>query len=677
MPTPKICLVMIVRNEAAIISRCLAPLRGFIDSYVICDTGSTDGTPALIRRQLIGIPGEVSSIPFVDFAQARNAALERWEASEHADGYALLLDADHEFVTAPSVKASLTAAVYDVRVQSADEMISDWTPRLVTAGEHPRYVGETHEHLMLRHPTERLASVTIRDHADGASRPEKHARDLLLLTCQLLDEPAHPRALYYLAQTAKEMGKLDVARGLYLRAARAPEQDREYAWHALYQRALCSQALKDPACVPHFEEAYSARPWRAEPLFALARHFAATGLHLHAMTAWERGHAIPYPESDRMRIEEIVYRGGWDLVLGQSGARAFDTRRARTPARAIFDLSVRRDAHRLVRTSARQRCLVHARTLGEHVRGTITEITDPIARDGFAPMNPSVALHDGRLRCILRTVNYRLGEEQRGPVITENYLLTFADDLSCVERVVPMIDPSPILFPRSPVRGYEDCRLFSWRGGLWATATVLDRNREARCEIALINIGDDGRVLSSQVLHPTPETRARSNGPFERLTSRPVHRVGVHEKNWCPLVIADDLHIVYSADLAVTLIVNPDGSCRRREEVPSLALDHLRGGSQPIETEQGWLYVTHEVVPRPGKLRAYLHRFAILDNAAIVSMSDPFVILEPGIEFVAGLAAHPSDPSKLVMSFGVHDSRAFLAVIDRADVLAFARRASG
>ena len=52
-----ICLVMIVRNEAAIIRRCLESVRPHIDRWVICDTGSTDNTPDIVQEILSGIPG--------------------------------------------------------------------------------------------------------------------------------------------------------------------------------------------------------------------------------------------------------------------------------------------------------------------------------------------------------------------------------------------------------------------------------------------------------------------------------------------------------------------------------------------------------------------------------------------------------------------------------------------
>ena len=47
-----ICLNMIVKNESPVIERCLASVKKLIDYWVICDTGSTDGTQKLIQKVL-------------------------------------------------------------------------------------------------------------------------------------------------------------------------------------------------------------------------------------------------------------------------------------------------------------------------------------------------------------------------------------------------------------------------------------------------------------------------------------------------------------------------------------------------------------------------------------------------------------------------------------------------
>ena len=47
--TPKLCLNMIVKNESKVIRRLLESALPIIDSYCICDTGSTDDTKEIIR----------------------------------------------------------------------------------------------------------------------------------------------------------------------------------------------------------------------------------------------------------------------------------------------------------------------------------------------------------------------------------------------------------------------------------------------------------------------------------------------------------------------------------------------------------------------------------------------------------------------------------------------------
>src|ERR1700733_6819656 len=86
-------LTMIVKDEAKTLARTLASVRPFIDRWVILDTGSTDGTQALVRRELAAVPGELHEEPFVDFSTSRNRALDlAGEATE----FVMWLDADDE-----------------------------------------------------------------------------------------------------------------------------------------------------------------------------------------------------------------------------------------------------------------------------------------------------------------------------------------------------------------------------------------------------------------------------------------------------------------------------------------------------------------------------------------------------------------------------------------------------
>jgi len=85
---------MIVKNEAHIIEDTLTKLLAKIkfDYYVICDTGSTDGTPEIIVKFMENkVPGKVVIHTWKDFGHNRSLALE--EAYNTTD-YVLIFDAD-------------------------------------------------------------------------------------------------------------------------------------------------------------------------------------------------------------------------------------------------------------------------------------------------------------------------------------------------------------------------------------------------------------------------------------------------------------------------------------------------------------------------------------------------------------------------------------------------------
>ena len=48
--SPTICLNMIVKNESKIITRLFDTVLHIIDTYCICDTGSTDNTVEIIKK---------------------------------------------------------------------------------------------------------------------------------------------------------------------------------------------------------------------------------------------------------------------------------------------------------------------------------------------------------------------------------------------------------------------------------------------------------------------------------------------------------------------------------------------------------------------------------------------------------------------------------------------------
>lgn len=306
-----ICLCMIVRNESAVIERCLSAVSDLIAYWVICDTGSTDGTPELIRQALDGQPGELHEAPWVDFGHNRSELMAR--ARGKAD-YLLLIDADMTVTYQKLAVSALTADSYLLRHEESPEY---WIKRLVRGDREWRYVGATHEYITTdgEERTEKLDAIVIHHHADGGARPEKFARDLALLATELDRNPNDPRAAFYLAQTYRDMDRLEEAIELYRRRASMGGWEEE-AFYSLYQAGVLSERAGDhSAAVSALLEAWDARPSRAEPLYELAWMFRARGRHHSAHMVADRGRSIPVPD-DTLFVHRWVYE--WGLLFEYS-----------------------------------------------------------------------------------------------------------------------------------------------------------------------------------------------------------------------------------------------------------------------------------------------------------------------------------------------------------------------
>ncbi|WP_392668667.1 glycosyltransferase [Streptomyces sp. LN785] len=307
---PSICLCMIVKNEADVIRRCLASVRDLVDSWVISDTGSTDGTQQLIRTALDGIPGELHEDPWVNFGHNRTLNIRRAHAK--AD-YLLLLDADLVVRTAGPLSA-LTADSYMLRHEGATEFRNK---RLVRGDIDWRYEGVTHEYLTCdqRDDQELLDALVIEDYADGGSRHDKFERDARLLSAELERDPANSRTVFYLAQTMRDMGERDKAIALYERRAQMGGWAEEVYYAQLQAGVLRADSDDWPAGMDALSRAWESRPQRLEACYELSSRLRGLGRY-HAAHAFVCAGLDREPPDDLLFVQPWVYR--WGLLFEYS-----------------------------------------------------------------------------------------------------------------------------------------------------------------------------------------------------------------------------------------------------------------------------------------------------------------------------------------------------------------------
>lgn len=313
--SPTVVLTMIVRNEAHVIERCLAAVRPLIDAWCIVDTGSTDGTQALIREVLADLPGELHEIPWRDFAFNRTRALE---LARPLGDYSLMIDADvvcvfDDGITAADIRAALVDDVYNVRFSDGLEYVR---PQFSSTRLDFTYRGVLHEFLVVPDGAvhggtiDGIRYTTFRDGARSRN-PRKYADDAGLLEAALASgtEPElEPRYTFYLARSYLDAGMADEAIDAFRRRVTLggflEESYVSYDWliRLLSKRDGCTAEAIDAAL-----RAADLIPWRAEASCHAATMAREAGRMPTAYVFAHHAAAIPMPDVG-LFVEADVYR---------------------------------------------------------------------------------------------------------------------------------------------------------------------------------------------------------------------------------------------------------------------------------------------------------------------------------------------------------------------------------
>lgn len=304
-----ICLVMIVKNEMGVLKRCFDSVHKYIDTWFICDTGSTDGTKEFIRNYFKdkGIPGTLQEDEWVDFGTNRSRAVK---GGYNKADYLLLMDADFIFcLKDPNFKKSnLDLDGYQIKYEGG----LDYRQLLFVSGRKKwRYIGVTHEYIHCDgvKKISNLDSFTFNHKCDGGNRNDKFERDVRLLKKGLEDEPDNSRYMFYLAQSLKDLGKYDEA-VIYYEKRVEKENWPEEVYYSLYQIGLCK--LKSGKSFEEYSDAllkaYEYRPSRLEALHYLVNSCRLTNRFDMGYKYGINAINTAYPHNDVLFIEKYIHK---------------------------------------------------------------------------------------------------------------------------------------------------------------------------------------------------------------------------------------------------------------------------------------------------------------------------------------------------------------------------------
>ncbi|MGD1219954.1 glycosyltransferase [Streptomyces krungchingensis] len=304
---PTVCLDVIVKDEAHVIRRRLESVRPLIDTWVIVDTGSTDGTQDVIREVYGDLPGALYERPWKGFDGGRTEAVEL--ARGRAD-YLLFMDADDVMEVESGFRLpELALDAYNITVREGSSV--NRRSALVSTRLPWRYIGVLHEYLDCgtRCTLGTVEGACIRivgggGRSMGTSVREKYLLDAEILEQGLIKEPDNTRYAFYVARSWYNALELEKVLEAYDRRATMGGWDEE-VFCAHLCGARLAESLERPAdeVMDRYLRAHEARPARAE----LARWCRFRRRWPLAHMFAEQALRIPYPSGDILSVESDWY----------------------------------------------------------------------------------------------------------------------------------------------------------------------------------------------------------------------------------------------------------------------------------------------------------------------------------------------------------------------------------
>ena len=318
-----VTLCMIVKDEEAIIERCLQSMLPYIDRYDITDTGSTDGTVQKIKDFFDSheVPGEVYESDWKGFGKSRTEALRNCDDKAT---YAWMIDAD-DFVEGDfKYPPVMDLDAYSLKI--ARGHFTWYRNQIFKTNIGWEYVGVLHEYADCpgRRDSLKLGKISgdhysIQARTEGArnvntTAKEKYTNDAKLLTDALTNpespnyEPDNLRYRFYLAQSWFDAGEIDKALEAYEERIKHAGWEEE-VYYSLYRIAMCKTILERPEMevAKAFVDCWAYRPHRAEPLVQLSRLYRLNNKPRQAYLYASMAAKIPYPQHDILFIERDCY----------------------------------------------------------------------------------------------------------------------------------------------------------------------------------------------------------------------------------------------------------------------------------------------------------------------------------------------------------------------------------
>lgn len=314
----RICLCMIVKDEAHIVREALTSLLPYIHYWIVCDTGSTDDTPRVIQDFFAQhqVPGKMLYHSWRDFAHNRTLALEsvRDSQDEHACDYVLMFDADDVLegklpLEQLACDACDACDAYHMKIAGHGFLYDRMCLFRCSRDLEWWYRGVVHECSECRNKPDCKVGWLMGDYHIVSRRMGARSRNSQKYLCdaqllvKALDEGRDPdlaaRYTFYAAQSYHDAGMMDHALVYYQkRMTMGGWQDEVY--YAAFRmagivEAQCPNVYSEADVERAYLQAFKEGPHRAEPLCELARFYRTRKRYREAYAFAKLAQPIPSP----------------------------------------------------------------------------------------------------------------------------------------------------------------------------------------------------------------------------------------------------------------------------------------------------------------------------------------------------------------------------------------------
>lgn len=681
---PKICLNMIVKNESKVILRLLNSVLPIIDSYCICDTGSTDNTIEIIETffKEKKIEGRIVNEPFQDFGYNRTIALNSCIGLPNAD-YLLLLDADMVLRINPKLckknfRKSLTKDVYYL-FQGSDTFFYK-NVRILRNDPEYSYWGVTHEYVKTT-PESTFEEIEkdllfINDIGDGGAKQDKFERDIRLLLKGLEDNPNNDRYTFYLANSYMNTNQFEKAIEYYKKRIEIGGWNQEI-WYSYYSIGKCYKSMDDMAnAIYYWMEGYQYLPTRIETLYQIINHYRIAGKNILAHSFYEMADYERKKDKsiDHLFLEKDIYEYKLDyeftILAYYRNTRNIDVTKScmKVLMHPCSEESINKNILSNYKFYTKSLKNMETPMIENNLRilKSIGFNKPQIDKSLYVSSTPSLCIdtsNKNRLIVNVRYVSYRI-DEKGGYSYDKNI---------CTKNVVTTID---MTYPRSWTKGFEfelnynkcyddlyvgleDIRIFSNNENIFFNANRGLGYNKMMIETGKINLGSAS--VSSNLIYTDNQKDIEKNWVLFKNGKRELKMI----YGWHPLKmgnIEDDpeKRIDDKNQFLKKLVITSE------EETPNF-FRWVRGSTNGITIDDEVWFICH-IVSYEDR-RYYYHLFVVLDvnTMKLKRYSEMFNFEREKVEYTLGFA-YIEEEKQFLIGYSIMDRESKYMMISKENV---------